>query len=369
MRTLAVTLISLLVAAPLAAQKAPKLPKEMDPNDWVSYYDYGMELINRHPDKAEKYFIYASKLEPSVAEPLVARYAAWWRKRPEMWKMWLKGDKMIQKDKGVRRTVGWLDQAKLLNPFVKTTVTIYAIPDDIAEYITAGNDNWDRGWYNFTQGKWRRAARAFSAWLKKHPNSWSARYMRGQAYVHLHQWTEAEADFTQLVNSIDKFRTKNMLVGDLRVPDLYYALGWMYRLSGEPDKAKEAFHKTFEEDLAFYLGHMHYANFLLQEGDTTQALAEYQQAVELNPKDEVLQYNYGTLLMNVGQPEEAVKHLETAIKLNKVYPLPYFNKALCHERLGETDQAKKMYSEFVVRAPGRYSQQIEAAKSRLGSSQ
>ena len=75
-------LLATCAVAPIAAQRRPTPPPDKDPNDWVSYYQYGLELLPRRPDRAESYFAWASRLDPSVAEPWVGRHAAWWRDKP-----------------------------------------------------------------------------------------------------------------------------------------------------------------------------------------------------------------------------------------------------------------------------------------------
>jgi len=348
----------------LLGQKAPDLPTGADRNDWQAYHEAGMALIVRRADKAEKYFEYAALLEPTVAEPLMARYAAWWRHNPQIWELYfVRGDKLARSDKGVRRALTWRDQALLINPFVSQSFIVYTYP---SSYTHPRTDELARGRYDFYEGRYQSAVRELTGWLDKHPDYWWTLEMRGIANVHLRRWGDAERDFHELIDSIRAIRESHTLASDIRIPEIYHVLGLMHLLAGNKSKAKEAFHHSFEEDLAFYMGHMHYGSLLLEEGDTVQALAEYAQAVDLAPKSEVLRYNYGTALLAAGQPADAVPQFQEAIKLNPLYAAPYFNCALAYERIGTTENATKMYRAYLERAPLRQEQQITLAKQRTG---
>ena len=76
---LATVLVATALAAPrLAAQEPerPVLTAGGDPKLWEPYFDQGVKLFSHGPVSAERNFYWASKLDPTRAEPLYARYAA-----------------------------------------------------------------------------------------------------------------------------------------------------------------------------------------------------------------------------------------------------------------------------------------------------
>src|SRR5262245_63981256 len=75
------TMLLALVASLSYAQnpKRPSVPRGADPNDWEAYYDLGIELLqNDRGGPAEAAFLWASRLRPDRAEPLYARWIAFW---------------------------------------------------------------------------------------------------------------------------------------------------------------------------------------------------------------------------------------------------------------------------------------------------
>lgn len=91
------------------SQSRLSLPEGADTNDWKSYQQQGLREIDRHPARALQYFDRAAQLDPSVAEPLLGRYAAWWRMHSALKnRFW--HDKPTMTDSALA-TERWLDEA------------------------------------------------------------------------------------------------------------------------------------------------------------------------------------------------------------------------------------------------------------------
>lgn len=54
----------------------PQLPRGADVRHWEPYFDHGVQRFKRSPIAAEEAFYWASRLDPTRAEPLFGRYAA-----------------------------------------------------------------------------------------------------------------------------------------------------------------------------------------------------------------------------------------------------------------------------------------------------
>ena len=86
-----------------------------------------------------------------------------------------------------------------------------------------------------------------------------------------------------------------------------------------------------------------YVNY--RKGDSAQAIADINLAIEKNPKEPHYFYIYGIYLFECGRYDDAIKQFSTAIQLSKdygsVYYLTpsYFFRADCYVRLKEYEKA------------------------------
>ncbi len=347
-------------ALPVTSQGRPRLPAGADTNDWMSYNEQGLREIDRHPRDALKYFEYAARLDPSVAEPLLGQYAAWWRLHSKLQnRIW--SAKPSETD-SARATERWLDEADLRNPFAPQGVLTWTAPKRI---VLSPFHPFTRGLAAFFQGRWHDAVTEFTRsldWKPVHPGAY--RY-RALALAQLGRWSQAADDIDTLLQRIREFETTVTIPWELGKARLYYTAALMRMFAGQRRRARESFERAFEIDLGFPMAHLYFGNLLLNEGDTTAALSEYAVAAELRPTDPFIRQNYGAILFNLGRPDSALAHLTEALRLAPDYAMLYFNRALCLAQLGRTDEAQAMHREFVARAPRRLQPLIQQSTSFL----
>jgi hypothetical protein len=355
----------LLVVA-LLCQDRPKLREGSDTNDWVAYNEQGLHEIDRHPRKALQYFEYASRLDPSVAEPLLGRYAAWWRSHGRLKnRMWF--DKPTLTDSAVAAEQ-WLDEADQRNPFAPQGVLTWTVPRRI---VIDPFHSFNRGLAAFFGGDWTWSVREFTVTIERKPENLleklAAFRYRALALAQLGRWSEGADDFDRLLKRIGDLEQTETIRWDMGKARLYYTAALMRQFAGQSNRAREAFEHAFEIDLGFPLAHLYFGNMLLEQGDTTAGLREYAMAAELRPTDPFIRQNYGAVLFNLGQYDSALTHMTEALRLAPDYAISYFNRAICLDKLGQTDEAQAMHREFVARAPRRLKpliQQSEAFLSR-----
>ena len=321
-----------------------------------------MKELDRRPAIAETYFAYAARLDPSVAEPLLGRYAAWWRFRP-----WLRNtlwqDKPTDND-STRETEQWRAEADLRNPFVHQSALLWTLPkgwDVITDHA------FGRGLRAFFRGAWPESIREFDKAIARDSGDWRAYRFRGLAQAHVGRWDDAARDFDELLRRISALEQRAIVPWDLGKAHLYYTLALIQLIGGHRVQAREAFQQTFVVDMGFGLGHMYYGNLLFEDGDTAGAVREYALAAELRPTDPLVQQNYGAILLAVGRPDSALWRFTVALRLAPDYAVLYFNRAVCLERLGRVAEARAMHSEFVARAPRRLEELLQQSRQRLGS--
>ncbi len=85
--------------------------------------------------------------------------------------------------------------------------------------------------------------------------------------------------------------------------------------------------------------------------DEPKAMALYQNALRLDPKNGAIHHNYGVLLDRLGHYESAQSHLRKALQYQPDFPEAYVNLGNVLDELGETAEALNMYDEALKRRP------------------
>lgn len=360
------------LAAPLTGQsppsptqdRRPRLPRTADSLDWIAYYERGFaEVKNREFALAESYFAYASRLDPTVAEPLVARYGAWWKARPWLRNpMWVT-EREASRGAAVDSAEAWLRQALLRDPFVDRAPLMLTIP---ARRVLT-DEARGLGLLALFSGRAAESVEHFTRAIANNPADVNARRWRALAFARLERWPDVVRDYEEVIRQVAEFKETVTLSVEFGSAELHHALGLARLRMGDTTGALHAFEATFVEDLSFYMGHLYYAMLLRTRGDTAQAHREYALAVELQPDDPVLRQNYGVALFTAGRTDSALVHFQAAVRLNPAYATPYFNIGLAYERLGKPDEAKAAYRAFLARAPRRLTSLIQRAEERLAA--
>ena len=75
------------------------------------------------------------------------------------------------------------------------------------------------------------------------------------------------------------------------------------------------------------------------KGQYDRAIADYDTAIKLNPKDADFYFNRGTSYDDKGQFDRAIADYDTAIKLNPKYAIAYNNRGNAYNYKGQFDRA------------------------------
>lgn len=348
---------------PLTSQAKPRLPADADSNDWNAYYQQGLREIERHPREALHYFEYAARLDPSVAEPLLGRYAAWWRLHPKLQnRLWsAKPAKPNETDSAIAAE-RWLAEADVRNPFAPQGVLTWTAPKRI---VISPFHPFNRGLAAFYKGQWDQSVWEFTGSLMRDTTALIEYRFRALALAHLGRWSDGADDLDTLLARISRVESTTPISWDLGKARLYYTAALMRMFAGQRQRARENFEQALQIDLGFPIAHVYFGNMLLDEGDTTAGLREYAMAAELRPDDPFIRQNYGAVLYNLGRYDSALTHLTEAVGLAPDYAILYFNRAICLAQLGRHEEARAMHREFVSRAPRRLKPLIQQSQSFL----
>jgi adenylate cyclase len=203
----------------------------------------------------------------------------------------------------------------------------------------------------FTREGMIRARELYEAANRADPN-WS----RPIAVLASIDWYEAKKGWSA---SREKSITSGMELAkraiqmDPNDPLGYQALGNLYRLSGQAERAIEMRRKAAELAPNDYLAIAGLATTLKDFGEEQEAVRLFERAMRLNPKHPWhVSYAYGVTLYLVGRKEEAVQSLTKAIVQNAAHVLPKAFLAAVYVDLGRLDEARETATQVMQLNPG-----------------
>jgi tetratricopeptide (TPR) repeat protein len=86
-------------------------------------------------------------------------------------------------------------------------------------------------------------------------------------------------------------------------------------------------------------------------GDHARAIADFDSAIVLSPRDPVLYLNRGAAKIHDGRPADAIADYDAAIRFRPDWHLPYFNRAVALTDLGQRAAALKDYDRAIRLKP------------------
>src|SRR5256886_5618701 len=107
-----------------AEPKRPRLCSAADTNDWEAYFDYGVSRLLSDPRGAERAFYWASRLDPTRAEPLYARWVASWMRLTGWFEEYVEERPRVLESPNVAQVDSLYQQALFRNPLTPRTLHI-----------------------------------------------------------------------------------------------------------------------------------------------------------------------------------------------------------------------------------------------------
>jgi Tfp pilus assembly protein PilF len=193
-------------------------------------------------------------------------------------------------------------------------------------------------------------------------------WYHGLVCAHLGRWDEAIHSMAVLTGrAIASEQSDEITAIPLRANEYRYALGTMYFLGGEPEKAIAVFHRALEFDAGLYVAHVQLARIYEAARHWDEAVQERQLAVELNPDDPTLLVDLGGTLAAAGRPADADSVLAAAESANPRDARASYLHALAAERAGRGAEAHDAFTRFLAIAPSSLAEQITEAKRHLAA--
>jgi tetratricopeptide (TPR) repeat protein len=361
LRAASLAVAALLIATVSEAQKKPKEPKRpkvdagRDTNSAGTYYYWGLAQLERNPRGAQDAFYWASRLEPSWADPLYAQRVAFHMSDlPRFWK-YMTGTKYVLRSPEIKRTDSLHFRAMLRDPFFFRRHDKMLI-DRLIEELTGevggfiSGDPEMRAWFAYSQTRFPEAVEQYAKAIAKNPKDYELHAERARSFFHMGRFDSTVAEMNRALEGYRKEDEKDLVVLYESKAMYEFSIANAFLHAGKLQEARDALGRALTEDLSFYIAHQRMAALSLAAGDTATAISEYELAVQLNNDDAPLRAEYGAVLVRLGKRAEAESHLLRAIEMEPWYALSYAILADAYEGLGKNAQAVEQYKTFMERA-------------------
>lgn len=340
----------------VATLRRPRLRDGVDTNDALSYYQAVIPLVRSgfELQTAEAALYWASRLDPSWADPVYARsllllravrndaLATFFRTHSERAARSVAlTERQVQLMDSLRRA------AWARNPFVFTGLDF----PDVAPRRKAPPE--EAGLYAFQGQKFAAADSLFAIALRKHPGEVGLRIYRAQALFYLARYDSAVSQLEIVRDSVRAVLQQHTALILPSTAMLEYAIGIARVQQGNFAASRVAYERALTEDLSFYWAHARLAGAELAVGDTAGAISELQTAIEISGRDPVMRLFYGVVLHSARRLEEAEQQLKLAMALDSDYAEPYFRLGAVYQGEGKFPEAIDQYLAFLARAPKR----------------
>ena len=308
----------------------PRLPEGTDTAEASSYLDLARASLCCDGAMAAAAAYWATRLDPLSAEALVVRWRAESRRLPRR-----------DRKRARERVDSLLLRAMLRDPFV-----------DLAEMPVP------------TDQRLRETRRL----LAKDSTDDVLWFAHAAIFYRARMYDSAVANLDRALAAIERAE-RDSVREVYRSRALYhYALGRAFGITGDMRGARRAFEAALVEELGFSPAHAALGTIAwYNDSDIDAASREFDLAVQLQPEDGFLRFEYGTALVKAGRHAEALAQLDAALALEPHYATAHYNRAVVLDQMGRDSAAAAAYAEFLRRTPRQFFVQQRVARSRLAA--
>ncbi len=208
----------------------------------------------------------------------------------------------------------------------------------------------------FESGDLEESKKAFEESIRRNSRMATAHLGLGRVYAARGEWPAAIHSYQQACGIVRNFAAAR------------YALGLAYRKVGEAAQAREQlglyerFKETpqpsedplMDEVKALYAGgltHLAKASSLAREGKTREAAAEFESALQVNPRLIMAHVNLIAMYGELGQFDKAERHFREATTLDSGWAEAYYNWGLLLMRRQRTAEAGDAFRKALTANP------------------
>jgi len=352
--------------------KRPHLSADADTNNSRSYYDLGLEKLDRDPELAADAFYWAARLDPTSAEAFYGRRCALLLADKWRFQKYIEEDRRTLQSSEVKRIDSLYLYSLTINPFLYRKLDVRLFGDYIQNWsedyarrnnVSAGEVRFVierqiqqdasvsmRAWQAYGDGRFQDALRLYAEAIKRARYKAGLRADRGRLFFQLGEADSALAELSLALEEMRKTDKKDLVYVYESKALLEHSIGLIHQRLGNVAAAKEAFGRALQEDLSYFPAHVQLAYIGINARDTSMALSEMDLAVQIRPDDAILRYTYGYALGTSGRYEDAQVQLRKAIEADPYYAAPYYVLGQVLDALGKQDEASAQYKTFLARA-------------------
>lgn len=320
-----------------------------DAKHWESWFDHGVRVMRDAPREASIAFAWASRLDPTRAEPYFAFYAASMVRLPrERTVQYFRGEETALRDPAVLAADSARTLGLMRDPVVHRGLE--AVMFDLLPG-TFRDDRDTRAWIAYSNGDLVRAVSLHTRTIDRlgERARWQ-RFDRALAYAASGNSRAALQDLQTLLAAIRADEDAGPVTFYRSKHFLLYMIGTMRLRLDDLAGAQAAFADALVEDASFaygYAGLAHVARAQQRYGDA------------------VLHQSRGASLLSLSRSAEAYEDFRRASELQPLWPAPVFAMAQVADRQGRTAEARALYLRFVEMAPAT-DPQARTMRQRLG---
>ena len=182
---------------------------------------------------------------------------------------------------------------------------------------------------------WRGEIPLFERAVRFEPHLGRARVLLGKAYYFNREYDRAIVEYQSALKIMQGY------IGQIRRGTARRA-----QQSAFAQASAEQFYWGWVKGISFDLAHCHEGKH-----DYLQAIADYNQALAVDPRDGVIRNNIGTDYLYLNNIEAAQKSFLSALGLNPRDVLAMTNLAVCHLQKGEDREAERLLRQALTVAP------------------
>jgi tetratricopeptide (TPR) repeat protein len=363
---------------------APVDSTQPDTNDARTYYDAGVASVDGNPVGAAAAFYWASRLNPSWAEPYFGRWFVLTQAAERTAALKKSDDKknkdlVLVPDSTLKHLDSLVILADIHDPFFDEKLALEAASGNMHGTIALANtlrnkaiNDYNReqmsegeppfmGFYNgyklehtwytaYVDRHFDSASADLAKLIKKNPDAIQLYTYRAKSQYYLKQFDSATATLSEAIAQIEKRDTTKLLPAYISREMLTYSIAMAHAQAHHDSAAKANFQLVVTQNLGFHMAHLHLASQALTAHDTATAINEAQIAAQIRPEDPVVQLFLGYALINAGHMNDGIDHLRQATTVDPYYSIPYYYLGQALEQAGNDTAAVSAYRGYLAHA-------------------
>lgn len=332
----------------------PELPAVRccsDPQDPYTFIILGNGMLVRgRADSAAAAFYWASRFDPTLAQPYYGRSVA----------LLLTYGQQVRQDFGddvwvpVARIPRWrmavVDSLRLealaRDPFLSAQYDHLLTGRPPFFALAHVRDPAVRGYWMYDFGQTALADSLLGVALTAQPSRARLRQLRARAEYDLGRYDSAAVQLRILLDTLSHRDSSTLALAYASKEMIYYALGYAQAQRGDTAGARLAFENAVTENAAFYPAHSRLAAVAVKRSDVAAAIRELDLALEIAPNDPALLFFHAAVLLDGGDAGRAAVELVKAIDIDPYFAKPYLLLGKAHEARGDMERAAEAYGEY-----------------------